>query len=400
MINKLRNKISLIVLSAIAIPLIIGIVIYDFSYYNNIVRSNSGLVDRFFEGPKDKNKEEQRENEPGRPDMSNISGIYSVDINNNQVLNTSDNVTEEIKEYALKASNKNQESGIIGDYIYKKRSRDVRDSNSMVILIESREEINKIRIVIIISIIVSISGVILIYILSKKIARLIVKPVEETFNKQIDFISDASHELKTPLAVIQANSDVLEGEIGKNKWLSYIQNETDNMEKLIQELLLLTRIENIDMLREAEKFNISNHIELIVSSFESMAYEKRVKIESHIEKNIITETFNKDDITHILSTLIDNAIKHTEEKRKVIVELKKNKDKIIINVKNKGKEIPVSEREKIFDRFYRIDKSRNRNEKRYGLGLSIAKATVVKNKGSIQVDYKDGFTIFTVELPL
>lgn len=400
MINKLRNKISLIVLSAIVIPLIIGIVIYDFSYYNNIVKSNAGLVDRFFEGPKDKNKEEQRENEPGRPDMSNISGIYSVDINNNQVLNTSDNVTEEIKEYALKASNKNQESGIIGDYIYKKRSRDVRDSNSTVILIESREEINKIRIVIIISIIVSISGVILIYILSKKIASLIVKPVEETFNKQIDFISDASHELKTPLAVIQANSDVLEGEIGKNKWLSYIQNETDNMEKLIQELLLLTRIENIDMLREAEKFNISNHIELIVSSFESMAYEKRVKIESNIEKDIITETFNKDDITHILSTLIDNAIKHTEEKRKVIVELKKNKDKIIINVKNKGKEIPVSEREKIFDRFYRIDKSRNRNEKRYGLGLSIAKATVVKNKGSIQVDYKDGFTIFTVELPL
>jgi signal transduction histidine kinase len=131
-----------------------------------------------------------------------------------------------------------------------------------------------------------------------------------------------------------------------------------------------------------------------------MAYEKNVKIESNIEKDIITETFNKDDITHILSTLIDNAIKHTEEKKKVIVEFRKTKEKIIINVKNKGKEIPVSEREKIFDRFYRIDKSRNRNEKRYGLGLSIAKATVIKNKGSIQVDYKDGFTIFTVELPL
>ena len=84
----------------------------------------------------------------------------------------------------------------------------------------------------------------------------------------------------------------------------------------------------------------------------------------------------------------------------MIVEFKKIKEKILINVKNKGKEIPVSEREKIFDRFYRIDKSRNRNEKRYGLGLSIAKAIVIKNKGAIQVDYKDGFTIFTVELPL
>ena len=240
----------------------------------------------------------------------------------------------------------------------------------------------------------------LVYILSRKIATLIVKPVDDTFNKQIDFISDASHELKTPLAVIQANTDVLEGEIGKNKWLSYIQNETDNMSRLINELLLLTKIENIDKLREKEKFNISNHIELIVSSFESIAYEKKVKIETDIEKDINSENFSKDDITHILSTLIDNAIKHTEEKKKVIIELKRIKDKLLINIKNKGQEIPVSEREKIFDRFYRIDKSRNRNEKRYGLGLSIAKATILKNNGTISVDYKDGYTIFTVELPL
>ena len=172
------------------------------------------------------------------------------------------------------------------------------------------------------------------------------------------------------------------------------------MSKLINELLLLTKIENIDKLREAEKFNMSDHTKLIVSSFESMAFEKKVKIESEIESDIITDTFNKDDITHILSTLIDNAIKHTEENNKVIVELEKNKDTLIINVKNKGKEIPVSERKKIFDRFYRIDKSRNRDEKRYGLGLSIAKAVVLKNNGTIQIDYKNGYTIFTVKLPL
>lgn len=172
------------------------------------------------------------------------------------------------------------------------------------------------------------------------------------------------------------------------------------MEKLINELLLLTKIENIDRLRKPEKFNISNHAEIIISSFESMAYENNVKIENNIQKDIITYNFNKEDITHILSTLIDNAIKHTEEKKKVIIELEKIKDKIIIKVKNKGLEIPVSERNKIFDRFYRIDKSRNRNEKRYGLGLSIAKAIVVKNKGIINVDYKKGYTIFKVELPI
>ena len=393
MIEKLRKKISLIVLFAISIPLLFTITLYTISYSNNIIKTNARLVDRFF-GEPDRNS-----NMNHQMDVSEMDGIYSISISNGTIIQSSNNITDEIKGYAMNVANKKSDSGIIGNYIYNKRVREA-NRDLTIILVESSSEINKIKFVIVSSVIVAGIGISFIYILSKKIARLIVKPVEETFNKQRDFISDASHELKTPLAVIQANSDVLEGEIGKNKWLTYIQNETDNMNKLISELLLLTKIENVDRLREPEKFNISNHVELIVSSFESMAFEKNVKIENKIQKEIITKNFNKDDITHILSTLVDNAIKHTEEKKKVIIELRKNKDKIIINVKNKGDEIPISEREKIFDRFYRIDKSRNRSESRYGLGLSIAKAIVLKNNGTITVDYKDGYTIFEVALPL
>ena len=216
-----------------------------------------------------------------------MDGIYSVTINNGKVFNFSDNVTDEIKEFALKVSNKNSESGIIGNYIYKKRPHNIAGNDTTIILVESTREINKIRLVIIFAFLISCIGIALIYILSKKIASIIVKPVEETFTKQIDFISDASHELKTPLAVIQANADVLEGAIGKNKWLTYIQNETDNMGKLISELLLLTKIENVDKLRNPEKFNMSDHIELITSSFESMAFEKNVKIEKKKKKDVI-----------------------------------------------------------------------------------------------------------------
>ena len=396
MIEKLRQKIFLIVLFAISIPLLFIILFYTISYRENIIRTNAQFVDRMFVD----SNERFDNNEDNQINIHDVEGIYSVSINNNGIFKTDGNVTEELKDYAITISDNKKDSGIIGNYIYKKRIINENNKDLVVIFIESKSEISKINMVIIFSIVTFGIGIVLIYILSKKIACLIVKPVEETFNKQKDFISDASHELKTPLAVIQANADVLEGEVGKNKWLSYIQNETDNMGKLISELLLLTKIENVDKLRKPEKFNMSDHIELVVSSFESMAFEKNVKIENKIQKDVITESFNKEDITHILSTLIDNAIKHTEEKKKVIIEFKKNKDKIIIDIKNKGIEIPISEREKIFDRFYRIDKSRNRNEKRYGLGLSIAKATVLKNKGSITVDYKDGYTIFEVELPI
>ena len=115
---------------------------------------------------------------------------------------------------------------------------------------------------------------IIIYGIAKKLSVVIVKPIQETFEKQKQFISDASHELKTPLAVIEANTDVLEGQVGNNKWINYIQNEIDSMNKLINELLLLAKMENVGELKEYKELDISKETEIIVSMFESMAYEK------------------------------------------------------------------------------------------------------------------------------
>ena len=170
------------------------------------------------------------------------------------------------------------------------------------------------------------------------------------------------------------------------------------MNKLINELLLLAKIENVDNLKEYREFNLSKEAEIIISMFESMAYEKNVKLVSKIQENV-TMNGIKEDIEHILSTLIDNAIKHSELEKEIIIELSKEKNDVVLQVKNTGEPIPENEREKIFERFYRIDKSRNRNEKRYGLGLSIAKSIVEKYKGNIEVECKDRYTIFRIELP-
>lgn len=186
--------------------------------------------------------------------------------------------------------------------------------------------------------------------------------------------------------------------VGTNKWINYIQNEADSMNKLINELLLLAKIENVDNLKEYKQLNLSKEVEIILSMFESMAYEKQVNIKSEIAENIIMDG-NKEDIEHIVSTLTDNAIKHTEAKKEVVVILRKEKNEIILEVKNMGDSIPEEEREKIFERFYRIDKSRNRKEKRYGLGLAIAKSTIEKYNGKIEVSYKDNFTVFKVTIP-
>ena len=330
-----------------------------------------------------------------RPQPPEIDGFYSVIIGKSGVIDTDNKNSDEIKKYALDAVKKRNETGILGKYIYQVEKQ--REDETRVILVENEEAILRIKILIAGAIAISFFALIIIYIVAKKVSELIVKPVEETFSKQVQFISDASHELKTPLAVIEANADVIENEQGKSKWLTYIQNEIESMNKLINELLLLAKIENVDSLILKEEFDISQEAEMITSMFESMAYEKQVKIETNIQKNI-KMIGTKEDIEHILSTLIDNAIKHTKENNKIEVELKKEKENIIIKVKNEGEPIPKDERNKIFERFYRVDKARNRNEKRYGLGLAIAKSIVEKYKGTIEVNCENGITTFKVLL--
>jgi len=396
MIKKLNQRIFLLIMLSLS-TIILGIIIlFAILNYNNTIDTTNFMMDRFIGEEHIKSPEGRGEDYKIKPEIT-IDGVYNFLLQNSKIIQSSTSIDDDkINEYVLKIAKKNTEKGIIGKYIYK--TRRLNPDTVRITLMENENAITHIKTIFIVSIIISAISIIAIYELAKRLSKMIVKPVEETFEKQKQFISDASHELKTPLAVIEANADVLENEIGKNKWIDYIQNETESMNKLINELLLLAKIENVDNLREYKQLNLSKEVEIILSMFESMAYEKQVIIKSKINENI-TMNGNKEDIEHIVSTLTDNAIKHTEAQKEVVVELKKEKSEIILEVKNMGDPIPQKEREKIFERFYRIDKSRNRNEKRYGLGLAIAKSTIEKYNGKIEVFYKDNFTVFKVTIP-
>lgn len=396
MIKKLNQRIFLLIMVSLSIIILGTIMIFAVLNYNNTINTANFMMDRFMGEEPKKNPEGRIEDYKIKPENT-IDGVYNFLIQDSVIVQSSATSNDKtINEYATKVARKKTEKGIIGKYIYKVRK--INPDTKRITFIENEDAILHIRLVFLFSAITAVFSIIAIYIIAKKVSKIIVNPVKETFEKQKQFISDASHELKTPLAVIEANSDVLQNEIGTNKWISYIQNETDSMNNLINELLLLAKIENVDNLKEYKQLDISKEVEIILSMFESMAYEKQVKIKSKISKNV-TMNANKEDIEHIVSTLTDNAIKHTKAKGEVEVILKKEKNEIILEVKNMGDPIPKEEREKIFERFYRIDKSRNRNEKRYGLGLAIAKSTVEKYNGKIEVFYKDNFTVFKVTIP-
>ena len=228
------------------------------------------------------------------------------------------------------------------------------------------------------------------------LTKWITEPVEESFQKQKDFIADASHELKTPLSVIMANSEMLENNPKEKKWLQNIQSESERMNKLITNLLDLAKLEDTDNKETYEETNLSKLIEKSILPFESLLFERNIEFNYDLEDNIKYKC-NQEEIKQLLAILLDNAIKHSEKKGEVNVTLKKEK-LITITVSNKGREIKKEDLDHIFERFYRVDKSRNRDENRYGLGLAIAKKIVENHNGKINCISENSVTTFIVTL--
>ena len=266
MIEKLKKKIFYLVFISLSIIILGVIILFTILNYHNTIDTAVMMINRMTDIGE--NREFNRP--PEQETMENkkyIEGIYHIRIKNNMVTNIryGEELDETIEQYALDISKKNSKnaSGIIGRYIY--NTRKMGENTYDIIFMENENAIIRANSILLVSVILSILSILSIYIIGKKISKTIVKPVEETFEKQKQFISDASHELKTPLAVIEANADVLENEVKNNKWIQYIQNEIESMNTLINELLTLTKIENIDNMRELKQINLSKELEIICS---------------------------------------------------------------------------------------------------------------------------------------
>lgn len=404
MINKTKSKVFMIVMLSLSIIIITVISVINIVNYNQskqqsymLIDNASGMLKQMTSFPVAPPGNPDDMDKPQRMLYWKTAQFYFVILKDDIIVQTVNENTEkysdkEINKYALDISKEDKKYGSIGDLVY--GVKDTKESKIITFMDNSISNRN-LRNILVLSLFIGLIALFFAFIISRKISLWIIKPIEDTFNKQKQFISDASHELKTPLAVICANADILEGEIGNNKWLSYIQKEVGSMDKLVNNLLCLARIEKENDKKELIDFNISKVVLGGTMVFESLAYEKEIQLIEYIQENLQLKG-NSEEIKQLLSILIDNAIKHTKKGGQVIVSLNKYKNNIILKVKNMGDPIPKDKEEKIFERFYRGDESRNRNSKRYGLGLSIAKSIVEKHNATIKVSYDNGFTIFTV----
>jgi len=234
------------------------------------------------------------------------------------------------------------------------------------------------------------------FFLAVYLANRIVRPLEESYEKQKQFISDAGHELKTPVSVVSANAEILSREIGNNQWLSNIQYENERMGNLIGQLLDLARTEASTQI--IERLDFGQLITGGVLPFESVAFEKGLAIETEIAKDIFVAG-NRSQLGQLVSILVDNAIRHGNGSQPIKVALHAERGHARLSVINSGDEIPHEERQRLFERFYRTNKVRNGEDKHYGLGLSIAKSIVAAHNGKIEVHCYNGLIEFKVIIP-
>ncbi|MBR3768835.1 MAG: HAMP domain-containing histidine kinase [Clostridia bacterium] len=235
------------------------------------------------------------------------------------------------------------------------------------------------------------------FFLSQFLAKKIIRPLEENHLKQKQFISDAGHELKTPVSVVNANAELLRREIGENQWLDNILYENERMGKLVGQLLDLARTESVTP--KIEHIDFSRLTQGEALPFESVAFEKGLELICDI-RNGITVEGNSSQLKQLVSILLDNGIRHSTDGCTVKLSLTKEHGSAILSVVNKGNEIPEEQRKQIFERFYRVDEARNGEDKHYGLGLAIAKAVTEAHKGNIEVLCYNSLVELRVTIPI
>ena len=236
---------------------------------------------------------------------------------------------------------------------------------------------------------VSLLGLAAVFVLVVIFSRMVFRPVEESIQKQKRFITDASHELKTPLTIIDANTEVMEMESGESQWTKSTRKQIQRLSGLVQQLVTLSRLDEEKGPEEKCEFNLSEAVSECVQPYESLAQTREKNLTLNIEEDI-TYTGDERSIRQLAGILMDNAVKYSSENGNITLTLKKKGKKIFLEVYNDADDLPQGKLDVLFERFYRLDSSRNSGTGGSGIGLSVAKAIVQAHKGKITAENKNG----------
>lgn len=304
---------------------------------------------------------------------------------------------EEAAAYAQGVAQSGRTAGFWGNYRYLLSQE---EGGSRVIFLDCGRSLSSFRSTLLASVALSLLGLLAVLVLLLILSHRIVRPVAESYEKQKQFITDAGHELKTPMTIISADADLLEMECGENQWLTDIRRQAQRLTGLTNDLIYLSRMEEEQPKLQVIQFPLSDLAEEMAQSFAAPAQSQGKELEVSVQP-MLSCTGDEKAIRQLISILLDNALKYSPQGGKLALKLEKQGRNVLLTVSNTTAQ-PM-ERDKLshlFDRFYRTDQSRSSQTGGYGLGLSIARSIVLAHKGKIRAESPDGTSLsVAVTLP-
>lgn len=298
--------------------------------------------------------------------------------------------SERAVEYAEEVLAAGKSQGFADDYRFVYYSE---DGQNRIIFLDCGRKLHSFRAFLFTSIGISLAGYLIFFFVILFFSERIIRPAAESYEKQKRFITDAGHEIKTPLAIIKADADVMEMEYGENEWLTDIQKQTQRLTVLTNNLVYLSRMEEAKDSLPMIEFSFSDVVSEAAASFEALAQTQNKFFQCSIQP-LLSLKGNEQAIHQLITILLDNALKYSPENGFVSLTLTKQNKTLRLSVFNATKNcIPGESLNLLFERFYRIDSSRSSQTGGYGIGLSIAQAIVSVHGGKIHASTGDGHTL-------
>lgn len=372
--------------------------------------SNSGESDENVTANQDGSENIQPPANPGKkrgdkfsPETPFQTRYFSVVVSDGMVVSYSlDNIAavdeSEAESYADQIITDGIDKGFIDIYRYMVVDCDDETGGSRIIFVDCRQEIESFKNTLVYSVGVSLLGFLAVFMLVLFWSKKIFKPVAESYEKQKRFITDASHEIKTPLTIIDANTEVIEMMNGESEWTQNIRDQVKRLTSLTNQMVALSRLDENPEPKEMTEFNLSDVAYEVIDHFVALSEVTGKKINMEIQDGI-TYKGDENSIRQLISILVDNAMKYAVQTELIDISLKRDGRKIRFMLRNLTDGMQEGAQDILFERFYRPDSSRNSETGGSGIGLSLAKSIVEVHKGKITAKCDgEGYITFMVTL--
>ncbi len=414
MIQRLRKKFigaAMLSLTLVLLVILGGVNMVSFSKtvsdadgILSLLSENQGAFPKhLFPGKEPMREEPPFEKRFFSPETPYESRFFSVTLNKagSAVFTDTDNIAaidrQTAGQYAQKVAASGRRRGFYMDYRYRVTEQ---DGTARIIFLDCRRSLSAFRTTLLASLAVAALGLLGVFVLLIFFSGRIVKPVAESYEKQRQFITDAGHEIKTPLTVISADADLLELEFGGSEWLEDIRRQSQRLTGLTNDLIYLSRMDEEKPVLQMVEFPMSDVVEETAQSFQGLAVQQGKTLSIRVQP-MLSLVGSEKDIRQLTSILLDNALKYSPAASQVSLSLERSGKSICLCVANDTLEpVEKEKRNRMFDRFYRLDGSHNSDTGGYGLGLAIAQGIAAAHKGKIRADSPEERRLeITVQFP-